>query len=140
MITPDIIDKTDKKVRLRVLLLSAILFFLCAASLFYILRLYNTDTKNLTAYIYQEGNLLEAINLSSVTTPYSFTVSAPDGGYNTIEVRKGAIGITDADCPDTLCVSMGYADSSLLPLVCLPHALVIQVVETSDTEPDVLSY
>lgn len=140
MITPDIIEKNNKTIRLRVLLLSAVLFFLCAASLFYILHLHNTDEKKLTAYIYQEGRLLKTIDLSSVTAPYSFIIAAPAGGYNTIEVCPGTIGMTDADCPDMLCVSMGYADASLLPIVCLPHALVIQVEETSDTEPDIVSY
>lgn len=127
----------------RALLLSFLLLFLFAVSLLHIFLSRSSHTDTLTARIYQNGILLETIDLSAVTQSYSFTVNAPDGGQNTIEVRPGAIGITDADCPDRLCVSMGYADSSLLPIVCLPHGLVIEIEEQAaapDAVPDALSY
>ncbi len=127
----------------RAILLSVFLILLFAASLLYLFAARSPHTGRLTARIYQNGTLLTTIDLSTVTEAYSFTVNSPDGGHNTIEVKPGAVGIKEADCPDRLCVSMGYADSSLLPIVCLPHGLVIEIEEQAaapDTLPDALSY
>ncbi len=127
----------------RAILLSVFLILLFGASLLYLFWVRSAHTGRLTAYIYQNGTLLTTIDLSAVTETYSFTVDSPDGGYNTIEIKPGAIGIKEADCPDRLCVLMGYADSSLLPIVCLPHGLVIEIKEQAAApgiSPDALSY
>lgn len=130
----------EKKVRYRAAILTATLLLPAALSAF-LLFFHNTHKKEAyTAYLYQNGSLLQTIDLAAVTTPYSFTVQAPDGGFNTIAVRHNAIGMTDADCPDKLCVAMGYTDKSLLPIVCLPHELVIDVKATEDVATDAVSY
>lgn len=124
----------------RAMLLSAfvlVLFLLACLTIYFRLK---EPAAGLTAYIYQDGQLIETIDLHAVTTPYTFTVPASDGGSNTIEVRPDAIGIIDADCPDKLCVSTGFVDSSLLPIVCLPHRLVIQLETNNQSQPDVISY
>lgn len=140
MITPDMNTSGPTKLSKRVLILALLLILLCLISLFAIIYRLPSSRKQLTAYIYQYGQLLKTIDLSAVTSNYTFTVIAEDGGHNEVTVKPGAIGISDADCPDKLCVSMGYADSSLLPIVCLPHSLVIQIKETSENAPDILSY
>lgn len=130
----------EKKILYRAAILLGALLLLAVLSLF-LLFYYNKNKKaSYTAYLYQNGSLLKTIDLAAVTTPYSFTVQAPDGGFNTIEVRHNAIGMADADCPDKLCVAMGYTDNSLLPIVCLPHGLVIEVKTVKDVEPDIISY
>ena len=123
----------------RALALVAVLVVLCIISVFYIFIRKHSVSSTISAYIYQNGSLIQTVNLSEVTEPYSFVIESPDGGFNTIEVRPGAIGICDADCPDKLCVSMGYADSSLLPIICLPHSLVIQVAEKEEAA-DIVTY
>ena len=124
----------------RALALFAIILFLCSISLFYILFQNHSATGTKYACIYQNGILIQTIDLSAITESYSFTIEGPDSSFNTISVRPGAIGISDADCPDKLCVSMGYADSSLLPIVCLPHSLVIQVEEKKEETIDGMTY
>lgn len=124
----------------RALALLVVVLFFCVVSVFFIFAKKNPATTSLHAEIYQNGALIKTIDLSAVTEPYSFTVECLDGGFNTITVRPGAIGICDADCPDKLCVSMGYADSSLLPIVCLPHSLVIQIKEAEGAVIDGMTY
>lgn len=133
------VSKPDSAM-VRALVLLLLLLVLCIVSVFFIFIKKQPATACLHAEIYQNGELLQTIDLSAVTGPYSFTVECPDGGFNTITVRPGAIGICDADCPDKLCVSMGYADSSLLPIVCLPHSLVIQVKEKDGGLIDGMTY
>lgn len=126
--------------RRRALLLSALILLLCLSACLTILFHQKKPADRLTACIYQDGQLIKSIDLHAVTTPYTFTVPASCGGSNTIEVRPDAIGIIDADCPDKLCVSTGFVDSTLLPIVCLPHRLVIQLETDAQTQPDVISY
>lgn len=80
-----------------------------------------------TAYIYQHGKLLHTITLSQVTAPYELDISTPERGFNKIQIKNASIGITEADCPDQICVNQGFISNSLLPITCLPHGLVIEL-------------
>ena len=56
----------------------------------------------------------------------TFRVEFPDGGWNDIKIENGEISIIDADCPDKTCVKTGVLRSESIPIVCLPHKLVIR--------------
>ena len=55
-----------------------------------------------------------------------------EGRINRIEIRDHQIHVLEADCPDQVCVNMGWLDSAA-PIVCLPNHLVIQFTEGSDS-------
>lgn len=93
----------------------------------------NAGSRSLSALIYQDGQLLHDIDLSNVTESYQITVTDDNRNYNIIEIRPGSIGIIEASCPDKLCVHMGFQESSLLPLICLPNRLVIRITISDDT-------
>ncbi|MDE5802356.1 MAG: NusG domain II-containing protein [Lachnospiraceae bacterium] len=124
----------------RALLLSALVLAFCLLACLTLYFRLKKPANGLTAYIYQDGQLIETIDLHAVTTSYTFTIPAPDGGSNTVEVHPDTIGIIDADCPDKLCVSTGFVNSTLLPIVCLPHRLVIELKTNDQSQPDVISY
>ena len=79
-----------------------------------------------TARVYQDGVCIRTIDLSQVDAPYSFTVEW-EGGYNIVEVEQGRIRVSEADCPDGICVRRGWVSDSAAPIACLPHKLVIQL-------------
>lgn len=79
------------------------------------------------ACVYQDGELLERINLDTVTAPYSFTVHWKDGGENTVTVERGRIRVSEADCPDRICVRTGWISDGVTPIVCLPNRLSIRI-------------
>lgn len=85
------------------------------------------------ARIYQDGTLIQEIDLSSVSRAYSFDIEDVNGGFNTVTVRPGSICVSDADCSDHSCVRQGWLEGGLTPIVCLPHKLVIQLETASDT-------
>ncbi len=93
------------------------------------------DNEGKTAYIYQNDELIKTVDLSSVTESYEFTVISEDGGSNTVRVRSGSIGVVSADCPDGLCVGMGFIGAKGMPVVCLPNGLMI-VVEGGEGDVD----
>ncbi len=80
------------------------------------------------AEIYQNGELLKSIPLRANTTS-EFTITGDNGCYNVITVKNNSIAITEANCPDKLCVHQGFISNSLLPITCLPNGVVIQVRE-----------
>ena len=85
------------------------------------------DWEQMYAYIYSDNELIEVIDLTSVTEPYSFTIGDEESGYNVVQVEYKKIGMTDASCPDHVCVDTGFIESSLIPIVCLPNKIVIEI-------------
>lgn len=95
---------------------------------------------NYVASIYQDGTLIQRIPLDQNTPSYSFEITGNNSNtsyYNIIEIRSDSIGITDANCPDKLCVEQGFIHNSLLPITCLPNHLVIQIEKTSRISSEV---
>ena len=89
------------------------------------------STPSPTARITRDGVLLEVIDLDRVAEPYSFTLE--DGsGANTVQVERGRIRISAADCPDQVCVKQGWVSSGAAPIVCLPHKLVVELAGTGE--------
>ena len=48
-------------------------------------------------------------------------------GTNALVIENGMAYVTDADCPDQVCIRMGKISKTGENIVCLPHKLVIQV-------------
>ena len=94
----------------------------------------HTAEQGAYALIYQDNELIRKIELTA-EVPYTIIIEGRDGAYNVLEIRDGAIGITDASCPDGLCRKMGFISDSFMPITCLPNHLVIQVVKEGQTEP-----
>ena len=89
------------------------------------------------ARIELSGKVIREIDLSAVAEPFEFTVEA-ENGSNTVRVEKGRIAVTEADCPDKVCVKTGYIENRAMPIVCLPHRLVI-TVNGNDSEYDAVA-
>ena len=53
------------------------------------------------------------------------------GGSNLLVIENGTAAITEADCPDALCVNKGKISRAGQSIVCLPHQVVVEVVEES---------
>ena len=87
------------------------------------------NTVNPVAEIYSNGKKLYTIDLTAVSEPYLITVADENSGTNIIEVRNGEIGVISADCPDKTCVHTGFAGSSTLRIICIPHKLEIRIID-----------
>lgn len=124
--------------RKRALMIGAAIGLVFVLCLIYILIFPSAQTTDgLTAHIYQDGTLIQSIDLGLVTETYEINISDEDGNYNIIEIRPGSVGITDASCPDLLCVHMGFQSSSLLPITCLPNKVIIRIERS--LSPDAIS-
>lgn len=92
--------------------------------------LFQKAGKGQIACIYADGELIREIDLSAVTESYTFSVETPYG-VNEIQVEPGDLRVISGDCPDHVCVRSGSLRKSGLPIVCLPHRLVIQLENAS---------
>lgn len=108
----------------KILIIIAVLIF--AAGAVGTVMVLNAPKKQ-TVNIKSGGKVLYTLDLES-EKDRKFDVKT-DGGVNTIEIKDGKICVKDADCPDKTCVRMGWLESSAMPIVCLPHGLVIEFVD-----------
>ncbi len=92
-----------------------------------VLLLQGRGTRASVARITRDGVPLEEIDLTKTQAPFSFLLE--DGrGRNLISVEQGRIRVSEADCPDQICVDQGWISDGTVPIVCLPHRLMIQIV------------
>lgn len=56
------------------------------------------------------------------------TIKGAGGGTNRLRIHNGYADMTDADCPDKLCVRQKKISSSGETIVCLPHKVVVTVI------------
>ncbi len=82
--------------------------------------------------IIQENQVIQEIDLASAENQ-EIKISSADGGYNLIQIQNHEICISEADCPDQTCVKTGILRSESLPIVCLPHKLIIRFAEEGET-------
>lgn len=80
-----------------------------------------------TAEIISDGSVIYEIDLNKSETLH---IPSPNGGENVVEIKNGVIYISEATCPDKLCVRQGKRGldcSNTTPIVCLPNKLIIAV-------------
>lgn len=83
------------------------------------------------AEILRDNEVVCTLNLSEEGDRY-FRIEC-ESGWNEITVKDGKICVSDADCPDRTCVKSGYLRHEHLPVVCLPHRLVIRFAEDDES-------
>jgi hypothetical protein len=115
------------KTRTWIILFAALL---AAAALFWWL-LGRRSTDSTTVQIIHDGQVIREIDLAGVKEPYEFAWEDAAGNRNLIRVEPGRIRVTEANCPDRICVAHGWLSRELPPIVCLPHRLMIQWKEAA---------
>lgn len=78
------------------------------------------------AIITVDGQEYKRIDLSRVTESYDIEIDTKYG-HNTVHVEPGRIAVTQANCPDGICVAQGAIDRGGVPIICMPHRLVVKI-------------
>lgn len=88
---------------------------------------------NQGAYVQIEidGETVEVISLDENLTKEILT---PGGGKNTLVISDGSAKMTEADCPDGICVNHKKISRVGESIICLPHKVVVTVI--GDNEAD----
>lgn len=107
--------------------ITALILILIGCILFILLGGRKAETDKVC--IMQDGKCLYEIDLSAVDEPYRIELHGDTGGFNLVCVEKNRICISQADCPDRICVNQGWLEGELTPIVCLPNQVVIMYVD-----------
>ena len=114
------------KTRYWIIALALVLILSTAGGIY----LMNTNQNAAFAHIISDGETVKTVSLH---VDQEFTVTAPNGGENTITVRDGKIAVTEATCPDHYCMQRGFCDGGT-QIVCLPNRLVIAFLEEQEID------
>lgn len=106
----------------KIILICVIAVFAISAVLsLYFLR--PSNSKNVV--IIRDNEVLYSFDLSTAENQ-TIRIDYESGGYNIVDIENGEIRISEADCPDKTCVKTGTLKSEEIPVVCLPHHLILR--------------
>ena len=54
-------------------------------------------------------------------------ISTPNGGENRLWVQEDLVFMDEANCPDQTCVKQGVIKDGTVPIVCLPHKVIVRI-------------
>ncbi|MCI8484439.1 MAG: NusG domain II-containing protein [Lachnospiraceae bacterium] len=91
------------------------------------------NTKMAEAVVYVDGKEQGRYALNH---PQTVKISSGDGNYNVLEIKENQAEITEASCPDKLCVKHRPVKKSGESLVCLPNRVVVEIENGDEREVD----
>lgn len=94
----------------------AVILFLC-------FFLFKTEGKQVVITV--DG---EVFGTYSISTDQEIEVKT-ERGVNIVAIFDGKVSVTAADCPDKYCVSHVAVNETGETVVCLPHRMIVEVVE-----------
>ena len=109
----------------KICLIAVIIIFIASAVISYFIL---KPTDNTMVEIVQNNKVIYTLDLSH-EPDRTFRIEYSDDGWNEIKIENGQICVSDADCPDKTCVKTGFLRSETIPVVCLPHKLIIRFCE-----------
>lgn len=85
----------------------------------------------------EEGNRIQVILDGKIYGTYSLeknqVIEIEEGSfYNKIRVEDGKAYMEEANCPDGYCEEQGKISGRTQTIVCLPHKLVVEVLEADN--------
>lgn len=126
----DFLFKLKNDIILLVILLSLIFF------LFILPYLRNSKQGRKEVVIIQAGEETGRYNLSENRT---LTVKGLEQSYNLLLLSEGSVRVTDADCPDQLCIRQKSINRDGESIICLPHQLVILINSPEESDFDAVT-
>lgn len=123
-----------KKIRNDMILLTGIL--LASLMIWLVPLLLNKDAPAIVR-ILQDG---QEIGIYSVLEDQTISIPYEEEGYNLLLISGGQVSVSDADCPDGLCVRQRAIARNGESIICLPHKLVIQIESKEESDLDAVTY
>lgn len=66
-------------------------------------------------------------------------IELPDGSYNLLVIKEGKAEITEASCPDGICVNHRAISRQGQSIVCLPNKVVVEIENGGEPELDAVT-
>lgn len=121
----------DNKVRLKRDIILVLSMVIIAAAAFLIIN-FAVKKDGSYAVIKVDGKVIKTLDLNSGET--TIEVNGYQGGVNKVVINDGKVSMTEADCPDELCVKTGKISRVGETIVCLPHRVVVEIKGSLDDD------
>ena len=121
----------DNKVRLKRDIILVLSMVIIAAAAFLIIN-FAVKKDGSYAVIKVDGKVIKTLDLNSGET--TIEVNGYQGGVNKVVINDGKVSMTEADCPDELCVKTGKISRVGETIVCLPNRVVVEIKGSPDDD------
>lgn len=120
------------KIRKADIILVLVLLLVAAAAGIFMLAVRDTGGE---AVVLRDGQEILRLPLSEDAEQ----VITEGEGSNTVVIQDGAASVTQANCPDKVCVHTGEIRYEGQTIVCLPHKLVVKIEGGEEQEVDAVA-
>ena len=103
----------------------------------FLIQKYYFGKSGTSAIIEQDGETVAELDLNKDTELF---LNDENGGSNTITGHNGQISVTEANCPDLVCVRTGAISETGEVIACLPHKLIITISSDQTNSLDGLTW
>ena len=117
------------KSALRDLILAAAILIIAAG--FYIGNRIMNRAPAIVVEVSVDGVIAQEIDLSK---DGEYVIQGFDNGSNTLIIENGQAWISDATCPDKVCIHQGKISRSGEMIVCLPNMMIAKIVGQEETD------
>ncbi|MGL5755199.1 MAG: NusG domain II-containing protein [Paraclostridium sp.] len=62
-----------------------------------------------------------------------------ENGYNKVKIHDKGVEVTQASCPDEVCVKTGFINKSNKSIVCIPNKVSIKIISDEKNDIDIIS-
>lgn len=123
----------EKKTHRNDIILIAVLIVLAAASYIGINVYQRVSTREPLAVVTVEDVEYGRFPLNVDVTE---KIELPDGAYNILVIKDGRADVTEASCPDGICVNHRAISRQGETIVCLPNQVVVEIENGEESDVD----
>lgn len=123
----------EKKTKKNDVILIVVILLLAAVSYIGIRYYQKTSTREAVAVVTVDEKEYGRFPLNQDTTE---RIELPDGSYNVLVIKDGKADITEASCPDGICVNHRAVSMHKETIVCLPNKVVVEIENGEESGVD----
>lgn len=112
-----------KKYKKEIILAGALVILSCA--LFFINRIIFSKPGR-QVEISVDGEVVKTLSLDKDD---DLVIEGFKGGSNRVLIENGQVRVSEADCPDKVCVKQGFISQNGESIVCLPNRMIARITE-----------
>ncbi len=70
----------------------------------------------------------EVVREFDLNTDTEYMIQGANGGQNLLIIKDGEAFVSEASCPDELCIKMGRISNVGESVICLPNRVVVEII------------